>query len=150
MSSNSGDRRSLHSGADTQQSSNTWSESALQLEMKLTAHPRTTNLAHIQELINLYDDKIRNLEDRMPHYPGGMSILQEAVLYHEITDIRYKGSVRFGYKLKEISRKQSLERISRLKNRKRRLEEAYRSRCEHVVFHNKMNAIIQDYTKFTL
>lgn len=146
----SGNRHSHNSDADTQCSSNAWTEPAWQIEMRLTPFPRRTNLAHIRNLIHIYDSKITHSRARIPPYPSGLFVLQEAGAWVQITDIPYKTVLRSAYQAKDASTAQSMKLISRLEDRKRRLEEAFRFRNHEAEFRTKMTALIDDHTKFSL
>jgi hypothetical protein len=146
----SGNGRSHNSGADTQCSGNAWTEPAWQIEMKLTPFPRPTNLAHIRNLIHIYDSKITRSRARLTPYPGGLFILQEAGVWVQLTDIPYKTVLRSAYQARDASTAQSMKLISRLEDRKRRLEEAFRFRTHEEKFRTKMVALIDDHTKFSL
>jgi hypothetical protein len=118
--------------------------------MKLTPFPRPTNLANIRNLIHIYDGKITQLRAGIPPYPSGLFVLHEACVWVQTTDIPYKTVLRSAYQAKDASRAQSMKLISRLEDRKRRLEEAFRFRTHEAEFRTKMIAIIDDYSKFSL
>ena len=124
-----------HQGAETQESDNAWNErppnalggGAWLLELKLTIHPRTTNLLHIRRLIDIYDTKIKYLQDNMlPHSREGMFVLQAAADYHQTTHFSYRESLKSRYRVKERHRRQMQDQISRIGDRKSRLEEAFK------------------------
>jgi hypothetical protein len=77
-------------------------------------------------------------------------VLQEAGLWVQMTNIPYKTVLRSAYQAKDASMAQSMKLISRLEDRKRRLEEAFRLRTQEAKFRTKMVALIDDHTKFSL
>ena len=148
-----------HSSVDTKNSESGLSEcpnpalgeGAWLIELKLTAHPQTTNLARVRRLIDIYGTKINYLQDTMPSVDqGGMPELETACSDHEIMKDEYRKIVRAMYRLKEEQRRQLQEHISRLRDRKGKLEEALSYRRHHAMFRAKMEPLINDYSKFSL
>lgn len=126
-------------------------ECAWLIELKLTAHPHTKNLAQIRRLIDIYGTKIKYLQDTLPSRDqGGMPELETACSYIEINDDEYRKTVRAMYRLKEEQRRQLQEHIARLQDRKRKLEEALSYSRHHAMFRAKMEPLINDYSKFSL
>lgn len=99
----------------------------------------------------MYGTKIKYLQDTWPSADQeGMSELGAACSYQEIEDEKYRKSMRALYRLKEEQRRQLREHISRLEDRKKKLEEALSYISHEAMFRAKMEPLINDYSKFSL
>jgi hypothetical protein len=152
MPSSSSKDNSGHSDTNTKQSRaarNTMLY-AFQIELELTISPLKPNLDNIRKLIDAYGAKVRQLRAKLPSYPDGLLLLQEAGLYAQSEDRQYAEAIRGAYKVRLESKRQTLEHIARLEDRKARLEDVLMCRDDFEKFRAKMRTIIQDDTKFSL